>query len=114
MEISNLSSDDATKYIKLIESSKTEEEIKINLRKLALISINQFNTTTTTSSLLNNIHTPSYKITQSINNNEIQLKTAILNNTENIIKMFNNIKDLKIDLVKSKKGVDSILSQMLM
>jgi hypothetical protein len=92
-----LTHDEITKYIKQIETSTSDEDVKMGLKKLKYVT-NQ----------------AQYKLTQAINSNDTELKSTILNNTENIIKMFNNIKEIKEDFSKSKRGVDSILSQMLM
>lgn len=83
--------------IKEIELAHNEDEIISALNKLTLIT-----------------HNSSDKITQMISINELELKSSIFNNTETIIKMFNNTKDIKEDFHKSKRGFDSLTSQMLM
>jgi hypothetical protein len=89
--------------IHLIEKCQNEEELNEVMKKIIISNNN-----------INSLNTFSYKITQTINTNENLFKNLILNNTDNIIKMFNNIKVVKDELNKSKRGMDAISSQMLM
>jgi len=94
--------------IEKIENSTTEEEILENLKFLIAKNSNL------NSNLpLNNLNI-NYKISSRVENNENSLKSAILNNSENIIKMFNNLKEIKEDLNKSKRGLDALIGGYLM
>lgn len=54
------------------------------------------------------------KISHIISTNNNQIKNILLNNTDNIIKLFSNIKAINEEFQKSKRGFDIISSQMLM
>lgn len=54
------------------------------------------------------------KISSKISSNEQHLKSSVLENISSIITLFQNIKLLKEDFKKSKKGLDAFNSQLLM
>lgn len=56
----------------------------------------------------------SYKITHLITKNENIMKNLIMSNTENIIKLFSNIKEIKEETFRSKRNLDTLSSQMIM
>ena len=76
-----------------LTNEEIEETIKENFKeKLNLIS--------------------SLKIKQEKNLLENEFKTLLFTNIENIISLFNNLKNVNFDFSKSKRILDSLLSQM--
>jgi hypothetical protein len=54
------------------------------------------------------------KLISTISLNHNQIKSSIIENSETIIKTFSNLKDVKEELTKSKKGLETLSSQTLM
>ena len=54
------------------------------------------------------------KIQQAINSNENILKNILLENTNLIIRLFVNTKNFPDELLKMKKNIETLNSQMLM
>ncbi len=86
--------------INLIENCENEGEIEEISKKL-------------NNSIVNNKITQQ-KLNGIINSNENLLKSIIINNTDNIIKLFSNIKEIKEEFTKSKRSLDTLGSQMIM
>lgn len=97
-----------SQIINAIENSENEQEIENLLKKL---SLNSFLSKNQNSNLSSPIH---LALTNAITQNENLLKSTIVENTDNILKMFNSLKDIKEELVRNRRGVEAILSQMLM
>jgi hypothetical protein len=87
-------------FIEILERSNTEEEFN-NIMIKCSQDVQMHNAL-------------SQKIVHSANDNEKQIKSLVLSNTENIIRLFNFIRDLKEDVNKSKKGLETMSSKMLM
>jgi hypothetical protein len=96
-----------SQIINSIENSENDEDIEKLMNKLSLSSFLN-NQNSTQSSPIHLI------LRNSITKNESLLKATILENTDNILKMFNSLKDIKEELVRNRRGVEAILSQMLM
>lgn len=62
----------------------------------------------------NNHNLLTSKLLSTISNNQNQIKSSIIENSESIIKSFSNLKDIKEELIKSKKGLETVTSQTLM
>lgn len=97
-----------SQIIHAIENSENDEEIENLLKKL---SLNNFFNKNQNSNLSSPIH---IALSNAITHNENLLKSTIIENTDNILKMFNSLKDIKEELVRNRRGVEAVLSQMLM
>jgi len=94
----NYDNDELGKLLLKLEMSDSKSDL------LSIISgIQSINSNFLTSKLINAI---------SLNQN--QIKSSILENSESIIKTFSNLKDIKEELTKSKKGLETVSSQTLM
>lgn len=87
-------SDDIEKYINQIELCDNEHELQTLASALKI-----------TSNLIN-------KISVKVSSNEQQIKSLVVQNTDEIINLFKNIKQLKEELKKSKRNFDAIDSHL--
>jgi hypothetical protein len=108
-DLTSKDENEITQIIHLIENSENEEEIEKLMIKL--LSLNGFLNNNQGSSHNSSIH---LIFSNAIAQNENLLKSTIIENTDNILKMFNSLKDIKEELVRNRRGVEAILSQMLM
>jgi hypothetical protein len=105
------------KLLGTIENSQNEEEIEIAVKAFAEANANFNNDVgylVNNQSVNGNNFNVYNKLTKVLKDNQNEFNHLILNDSELIIKLFCNVREITENLNKNKRGIDAITNQTLM
>lgn len=99
--------------LSFLEISRSDEEMENFFKYFANLSVHSgmHNNMTVPNFNQNNIYN---KLTKVIKENQNELKNLILEDSDLIIKLFRNVKEIGENLNKNKRGIDAMTNQTLM
>lgn len=102
------------KLLGIIENAENEEEIENGVKSIAS-EYGNMNSNQSNYGLNQNTTVDFYnKLTNVLKENQNDFKNMILNDSDMIIKLFCNVKDIAENMNNNKRGIDAISNQTLM